>query len=112
VAGALSLGLRPFFLPLFTRLTWKNSSRKFAVTSSAAPVGARGLGPVQSAVLGTFVPTLAAFVARNRCERLRLATDELLENSELLAGLLLAYPHPAPRLDQRRLERGVGVLQA
>jgi hypothetical protein len=35
---------------------------------------------VLRAVLSSMLDTLAAFVARNRCEPLRLATDGLLEN--------------------------------
>ena len=34
---------------------------------------------MQSVVLGPIGPTLGAFVARNRCKRLRLATDGLPE---------------------------------
>ena len=60
-----------------------------------------------SAVLVPIGDTLAAFVARNRCKRLRLDTDGLPENFfELLPRLVQA--HSPPRLDQRRLNRGVG----
>ena len=65
---------------LIHRSAWKKNSRKFAVASSPARIGASGIGTRPRGFLPTIVDTLATPVAWICCERLRLATSRLPEN--------------------------------
>src|SRR5215203_5580018 len=56
------------------RSAWNSYSRKFAVASSAGPVGAYGPGRGKAYSGPVLAPRLATHVARIRYERLRLAT--------------------------------------
>jgi hypothetical protein len=62
------------------RTSHKRNSRKFAVASSAGPVGAYGPGRGKAYSGPVLAPRLATHVARIRYERLRLATAEVPEN--------------------------------
>jgi hypothetical protein len=79
--GASLIGLRPFLFLPYSRTSWKKNSTKFAVASGLAETTLRGLGWGYAGFLTPIGVMLAAFVARNRCERAQVVACQLPENS-------------------------------